>query len=185
MRPACDRVLCEVFGIKDTSIIRYQSEGEAHILDTEFAIDLKIILPCGGQLSGQEKALSNKYYRFKTFTMEFYQNRHTREPGEFFKIASQFYLSGYSDDTGIEFIEWHIIKMFDFMNWIRNSSVDKLAERCRPSTSRANFLPIPYKKIPSQFIFASGRGPGDTTVFFEIDRLKNHERQYRLLSTLR
>lgn len=165
MRSACDRVLSEVFGVNHDSIVRYEQENGPHVLDSEFAIDLKIILPCGARLSGQEKALSHHYYTFKTFTIEFYQNRYTKEPGEFFKIASQFYLSGYSDPTGKEFIEWHIIKMFDFMDWIRNSNTQKLADRCRPSTSRANFLPIPYSKIPNEFIFASGGAPGATTIY--------------------
>ena len=170
MRPACDRVFREVFG-SGCSVIRYEQDDGPHILDSEFAIDLKVITPCGAQLSGQEKALSNHFYKFKTFTIEFYQNRYTREPGEFFKIASQFYLSGYSDRTGVEFIEWHIIKMFDFINWIRNTNTQKLAAICKPSTSRANFLPIPYHKIPQAFIFASGGGAGNTQVYDNLDKL--------------
>lgn len=172
MRPACNRVLSEVFGVASNSIVRYEQEGDPHVLDTEFAIDLKIILPCGAQLSGQEKALSYNFYKYKTFTMEFYQNRYKQEPGEFFKIASQFYLSGYSDESGVEFVEWHIIKLFDFINWIRRCSTKKLAEKCKPAGgSRASFLPVPYNKIPANFIYASGGSPGDTTIYGNVDNL--------------
>jgi hypothetical protein len=47
MRPACDRVLQEVFQISKDNIIRYQSKDNPHILDQEFAIDLKILLERG------------------------------------------------------------------------------------------------------------------------------------------
>ena len=157
MRPACDRVLCGVFGVKPDAIERFSREKQLFILDQEFAIDLRVHLPNGTQITGQEKALSYEfYYRHKTFTVEFYQNRNTKEPGEFFKIASQFYLHGYSDESGIDFIDWKIIDVVQMMNWLRHTSVDKLEKRTRPSGgSRASFLPIPYCKIPSAFIIAT------------------------------
>ena len=172
MRPAQNRVLSEVFGVNECNILRYEQEGGPHILDSEFAIDLKLILPCGAQLSGQEKALSHQFYKFRTFTIEFYQNRYHQEPGEFFKIASQFYLSGYSNSSGDDFIEWHIVKMFDFINWIRCCKTEELARRCKPAGgSRASFLPVPYDKIPRDFIYASGGGPGETHVYGNIRNL--------------
>lgn len=170
MRPDCTRVLREVFNVEDSSIIRYEKENGVHILDQEFAIDLKVVLPNGSQLSGQEKALTNKYYKYRTFTIEFYQNRHDRrikhpsgyilEPkqkGEWFKIASQFYLSGYSDTSGIKFIEWKIIRIYDFMLWMKKNTIEELEKRCTPCTdSNANFLPIPYEDIPKHCIYAEG-----------------------------
>lgn len=188
MRPACNRVLSEVFNVNSDSIVRYEQEEGPHILDSEFAIDLKVILSCGAQLSGQEKALSHHYYMYRTFTIEFYQNRNTKEPGEFFKIASQFYLSGYSNETGVEFIEWKIIKMFDFMDWLRNAGVQKLEDKCKPSTSRASFLPIPYSKIPNSFIFADGSGPGSTNIFGRLDDIlkqKRETRQHKLFQVVK
>ena len=166
MRPACDRVLQEVFQISKDNIIRYQSKDNPHILDQEFAIDLKILLENGMNLSGQEKALSNRFYNFRTFTIEFWQNRYTEEPGEWFKIASQFYLHGYSDKTGKEFAEWYILKMFDFMNWTKQISINKLKTKLRPAGgSRAAFLPIKYDKIPDYVIYAKGKGPGETNIY--------------------
>ena len=173
MRPACNRVLCEVFNVDEDHIIRYSQDDGAHVLDQEFAIDLKVILPSGGQLSGQEKALSNQYYHYRTFTIEFWQNRYTKEPGEWFKIASQFYLSGYSDTSGIEFAEWKIIKMFPFMVWLKQFAPDRLAEKVKPAGgSRAGFLPIPYKHIPHDCIYANGAGPGRTFVHSTISALQ-------------
>ena len=173
MRPACNRVLREVFRVDEGNIVRYSQKDGVHILDQEFAIDLKVTLPSGGQLSGQEKALSYHFYHYKTFTMEYWQNRYTKEPGEWFKIASQFYLSGYSDKSGIEFIEWKIIKMFPFMIWLNRFVPEQLSDKVKPSGgSRAGFLPVPYKVIPGDCIYAEGFGPGETIVHSTIKDLQ-------------
>jgi len=148
MQPACDRVLKKVFGEIE---IKRTLPGE--ILDKNFAIDLTLDLHTKdkrfcGQITGQEKTLSYEYSGFKTFTMEFWQDRYTREEGEFFKIASQFYLSGYSDESGIEFLDWHIIKMFDFMMWVKSKYYySELLDRLKPSAgSKASFIFFSYEK---------------------------------------
>lgn len=153
MRPACDRVLCSCFGVSPDDIERFPHGTELFILDQEFAIDMRVRLNNGTVLTGQEKALSYQFYKYRTFTIEFYQNRKTKEKGEFFKIASQFYLHGYADATGIEFIEWKIIDVLKLIHWLRQSGESLLAKRIRPAGgSRAAFLPIPYDKIPRDFI---------------------------------
>jgi hypothetical protein len=158
MRPACDVVLCGVFGVTPDCIRRFSKSSDLFILDKEFAIDMQVKLPNGTQITGQEKCLSHKFHKYRTFTVEFWQNRFTREPGEFFKIASQFYLHGYSDESGVEFIEWKIISILHLIDWLKRCNVDGLAKRTRPSGgSRAAFLPIPYDSIPKQFIHQEWR----------------------------
>lgn len=158
MRPACDAVLCEVFGVEADKIDRFSQASELFILDQQFAIDMRVRLQNGSQLTGQEKALSFQFYKYRTFTMEFWQNRHTKEPGEFFKIASQFYLHGYSDDTGVAFVEWKVIDILKMIDWLKNCGINKLAARTKPSgPSRAAFLPVPYDAIPKAFILAEYR----------------------------
>ena len=153
MRPACNRVLCSCFGISEEAIERFPHGTDLFILDKEFAIDMRIRLNNGTWLTGQEKALTYRFYNYRTFTIEFYQNRFTKEKGEFFKIASQFYLHGYSDKTGIDFIEWKIIDVLKLIHWLKKSGESALAKRTRPASgSRASFLPIPYDKIPCDFI---------------------------------
>ncbi len=172
MRNACNRVLCEVFDVTEDKIVRYERErGGVHTLDKEFAIDLKITTKNGIQFSGQEKALSYAFHKHETFTMEFYQDMECNEPGEFFKIAAQFYLSGYSDETGIEFIQWHIINVFSLMAWLKNYKRSFFEGKCKPAGgSRASFLPIPYAVIPKHCIYAKGSCPGKTEVFCITDR---------------
>lgn len=157
MRGACDRVICRAFKVEPADIFRFDKKSELFVLDKQFAIDMQVRLKNGSQLTGQEKALSYKFYKYKTFTMEFWQNRFTKEPGEFFKIASQFYLHGYSDDTGIEFIEWKIIDILRLVEWLKSYGTDALSQKTKPAGgSRAAFLPIPYDRIPAGLIFAQG-----------------------------
>ncbi len=158
MRPACDAVLCKVWGVTPDCIRRFSHASELFILDREFAIDLQVRLPNGSQVMGQEKALSYKFYKWRTFTMEFWQNRFTHEPGEFFKIASQFYLHGYSDASGVHFAEWKILDILKLVDWLKRCGVESLSARTKPAGgSRAAFLPIEYDKIPKAFIHAEWR----------------------------
>jgi hypothetical protein len=154
MRPACDRVLDWVFGCGD-NIHRFDKEG-GHVLDKQFHIDLTVKLRSGATLTGQEKALSHRYYKYRTFTMEYHQNHATKEGGEFFKIASQFYLSGYSDETGIEFIEWKVLDVLRLQRWLASDRMANIPEPRRAGGSRATFIPIKYDDIPAECIFSQG-----------------------------
>ena len=155
MRPACNRVLQVVFGVTSEAIVRFEKEGGVHILDQEFAIDLKVVLPNGFQITGQEKACSHECWKYRTFTVEFFQDRRYQIPGELFKVASQFYLHGYSDDTGGEFAEWHILKVFDLKNWLGQRGIQGFP--IKPSRgSYASFLAIPYDDIPVSVYYAHG-----------------------------
>jgi hypothetical protein len=156
MQPACDRVLKHVF--KSDNIKRFEKGDELFVLDQEFHIDLVLTLPNSSQITGQEKTLSNDFYGFRTFTMEFYQNRYTKEKGEFFKIASQFYLHGYSHKNGHNFIEWKIINILSLLSWLKSKPISELERSTRPSGgSRANFFFMPYDNIPNDFIIAQWR----------------------------
>ena len=153
MRPACDRVLSYVFGVTPDKIQRFEKSSDLFVLDREFCIDMRIRLNSGSHVTGQEKALTHQFYKYRTFTIEFWQNRYTKEPGEFFKIASQFYLHGYSDQSGVNFIEWKVLDILRFVNWLKHCGTESLSHKTKPSGgSRAAFLPIPYDSIPHEFI---------------------------------
>jgi hypothetical protein len=151
MRGACDRVLNHCFSPKQ--IKRFTRDDELFVLDKHFHIDLVLTLPNGSQLTGQEKTLSNKFYSFRTFTMEFYQNRYTKEPGEFFHIASQFYLHGYAHKNQKNFVEWMIVDLLLLLDWLKSKPIEDLEKQTRSSEgSRASFFYIPYDTIPKEFI---------------------------------
>lgn len=157
MRPACDRVLSHVFGVQPEAIERFDGDSHLNVLDREHAIDMRVKLQNGSYVLGQEKALDYECYKYRTFTIEFWQNRNSepKEPGEFFKIASQFYLHGYSDDSRKHFIEWKVIDLLQFMNWLRDWKMDDLQSRLRPAyQSRAAFFYLEYDQIPKEFFIA-------------------------------
>lgn len=149
MIPSCDEIYRGVLNAQE--ITRAQDTP----LDMEYAIDVVVKLPNGSQITGQEKALSYKYMGYKTLTMEFYQNRYTKEKGEFFKIASQFYFSGYTNYSQNGFACWSIINLPNLILWIgENFNLEQLEVRTKPSTSNASFLIIPYSSIPERCYIA-------------------------------
>lgn len=156
MQPACNKVLCKVFGVPEANIKRYSKGTEDFILDQHFHIDVVVTYPNGSTTTGQEKTLrfDPNWPGPKTFTMEFYQDHENKIPGEYQKIASQFYLHGYADETGRNFAEWRIIKIFDFINWNSHKPVGDF-KLTTVGASRASFWKIYYKDIPERFIFKS------------------------------
>ena len=153
MRPACDRALCSAFSITPDKIKRFNRADGLFILDQEFHVDVIITLQNNSQLTGQEKALTYEFSSFRTFTIEFYQNRYTKEHGEFFKIASQFYLHGYSDSSGIEYKEYIILDVLKFINHMKQKPIEYFEKNMRPAGgSRASFFYIRYDDIPSECI---------------------------------
>lgn len=155
MRPACDRIIEHVFHVPPERIERFGRDHPLSILDRNFAIDMRVKLPNGSCITGQEKTLSFEQYKYRTFTMEFYQNRYNLELGEFFHIASQFYLHGYADQSGEHFIEWKIINILPFMVWLKHNTLAWFSARLRPSgPSNAAFFYFPYDDIPKEFYLA-------------------------------
>lgn len=148
-------------------IIRYQQEdeGDRHVMDREHHIDVVLKLSNGAKLMGQEKALRNKFAKYNTFTIEFYQNRHTKERGEFFNLGAQFYLHGYWNSQESGFCKWYLIRVFDFMNWLKEKSIEELEAQTRaPGSSNATFYYMDYEDIPNEFIYASHKNPNPQSI---------------------
>lgn len=125
------------------------------ILDKEYHIDTEITLQNGSKILGQEKCLSAEFSKYQTFTTEFYQNESTKEKGEFFNLAAQFYFHGYANKDYSDLTHWYIFRVLDLMLWLEYMSEQKLAYTTRPAGgSRASFLYIPYRDIPEQIIVA-------------------------------
>lgn len=166
-QPYIDEIYNEVFPIKN--IIRFpKGDKERHILDREFHIDVNLELQNGIKLTGQEKVLRERYSRFNTFTIEFYQNRHNYkvkkpdgtllepfEKGEFFNLGAQFYFHGYCNKTEDVIEKWYLIKIFDFLTYLKNIPFNILEKSTKvTSTSNASFYYKNYDDIPPEFIYA-------------------------------
>ena len=149
-QPYQDKIYKDLFpGVK---ITRFEKEDDK-ILDIKFHIDVELELSNGAKLLGQEKALRHKFSRFDTFTMEFYQDKVTKERGEFFKIGAQFYLHSYWNKNEDGFEKWYMVKVFDFLEWLKETPIELLEKQTRSSTSRANFYYIKYGEIPDYCIY--------------------------------
>jgi hypothetical protein len=157
--PFQDEIYKNILPVK--KIIRFSKDEERFILDKNYHIDVELELQNGIKLMGQEKALRQQFAHFDTFTIEFYQNRFTKERGEFFNLAVQFYSHGYVDaNVGAEitgFIKFYMIKIFDFLEALKSVPIAELEKQTKPSTSNANFYYIKYNDIPQEFIYYSQR----------------------------
>jgi hypothetical protein len=152
MNPHCDEIYYKVFNA--TRVKRTKDTP----LDMEFAIDVIVSLPNGSILTGQEKALSYSNIKYGTLTMEFYQNRNTKERGEFFKIASQFYFSGYTNSSLNGFASWKIINIPNLVLWINSVyNLEQLEAKSIPSSGLASFIAIPYGDIPEYCYIAKSQ----------------------------
>lgn len=147
------------------SVTRYDKGefDERHILDREHHIDIEVELQNGSILLGQEKALRDeKFGHYNTFTIEFYQNRHTEEKGEFFHIGAQFYFHSYISKDREKLTKWRIIKLFDFIESLKSKPLEELEEQVRATkNSNASFFYINYNDIPDKFVYAYKDEGGD------------------------
>ena len=135
-------------------IVRFSKTNRV-ILDRKYHIDVELELGNGIKLLGQEKALRFKFIKFNTFTIEFYQDRYTKEKGEFFNLGAQFYLHSYWNEREDGFCRWVFIKVFDFLEWLKKKDIEELEEKTRPSTSNASFYYIRYDEIPAEFVYSA------------------------------
>lgn len=144
-----DDIYKNIFKIKNINRFEYND----NILDRKYHIDVELELQNGIKLLGQEKALSYEFSFYNTFTIEFYQNRQTKEKGEFFNLGAQFYLHGYLNKQQNNFEKWYFIKVFEFLEWLKKVDIKYLEMQTKSSTSKANFFYINYNKIPKEFIY--------------------------------
>lgn len=145
----------QLFNIQDNYIRRFIFDDK-NILNVDYHIDVELTLNNRSKLLGQEKALRYEFAYFNTFTIEFYQNRFTKEKGEFFNLGAQFYLHSYWNVTETGFCKWYLIKIFDFLDWLKLFPTNELEKHTRLSEgSRASFYWINYNEIPTQFIHAN------------------------------
>jgi len=183
-KPIQDKVYRYIFGDDLMNIKRFSKE-ERHVLDIEYHIDIELEFVNGIKLLGQEKALRYKFIDFNTYTIEFYQNRRTKEKGEFFNLGAQFFLHGYLNGNEPEeitkFSKCYFIKIFDFLEWLKNKPIELLEKQTRPSTSRASFYYIKYNKIPKEFIYWDSENNKDLIKKNYLDfNINNNSKQSKL-----
>ena len=85
-------------------------------LDKERGIDIKLTLESGLTIDIQEKFRRNHYIKFWQFTIEYKNDPRKNEPGEFYKLAANYYFYSYSNIKENGFKYWWLIDLNRFKN---------------------------------------------------------------------
>lgn len=153
MRPVIDAIYGQQW--PGCTISRFERDDDL-ILDKKHAIDVKVSLPCGMILLGQEKALRHHYAKFGTVTVEYHNNPLTQEPGDWFHLASQFYFCGYATEDRDGFTSWVLLNWPKVVQATHEKRLTWSGPRDNSKTSaRASFKHIKMGQIPSECVMAS------------------------------
>jgi len=148
-----DRIYKSVFG-EEIDIIRFEN-AEGYTLDREFAIDAIITFPTGMIMTGQEKALSNKFAKYKSLTVEYMQNPTTEEKGDWFKLAVQYYFVGYLNKQNDRFDIWAITNWANIAMATQKNKIVWEDNKNTKDGARASFRYCRIDKLPDECIIAS------------------------------
>jgi len=157
MRPVADRIYRQTFGPFIT--IERTDRLEQKVLDIQFAIDLQITFPRGNILLGQEKFLTAACARYRTLTVEYMQNPETKEGGDWFKLAAQFYFCGYSTGDNQDFNPWVLVNWPAVVLATHMGQIKWDIRQNMDGRARANFAYCYIHALPADCIIASSREP--------------------------
>ena len=153
MRPIADAIYKNVFG-NDVIVERYE-QPDNKVLDIVFAIDVKLTFVNGQILTGQEKFLSHNYAKFRSITVEHYQNPLVEELGDWFKLASQIYFVGYCDATMGGFEPWVIADWTKVVTNTNDGNITWSNNTNSKDGARASFVYTKMDDLPNDCIIAS------------------------------
>lgn len=152
MRPFADIIYRHVFG-KDIDIQRFDRDDNK-LLDIQFAIDVQLRLANGQILLGQEKYLSSKFAKYNSFTVEYMQNPMTKEKGDWFKIATQFYFVGYCTENMNGFNPWIIVNWPSMVIESNNGNITWTNNTNKADGARASFVYANMSAIPEHCVIS-------------------------------
>lgn len=151
-RPIADKIYKDIFG-QDTIIDRTE-QPDSFTLDKYFAIDVKLTLATKQILLGQEKFLSQKEAKYRTITVEYYQNPIDKEPGDWFKLASQFYFVGYFNINKTGFDPWVLADWLQIVLNTYQSNIFWLDQDNKWSNAKASFRHTKMENLPKSCIIS-------------------------------
>jgi len=152
-RPFINDIYRRVFG--DAISIERFDHTENYLLDKEFAIDVRVTHPNGLILTGQEKALSYEYKSYESLTVEYMQNHQTQEKGDWFKMAVQFYFTGYLNKAVTGFDLWVIADWSKVVLGTASGRIQWYENSNTKSQARASFKYCNMAKLPGDCIISS------------------------------
>lgn len=152
LRPLANNIYRGVFG--DIGIQRYENQDN-YMLDKEFAVDVKVSFPSGMILIGQEKFLSCEFAKYQSVTVEYEQNQHTGECGDWFKLGVQFYFVGYATEFEEQFDPWVLLNWPAVVLATHNKKITWRTNKNKNGRAKASFRYTNMLNIPGNCIVAS------------------------------
>ncbi len=144
------------FGLVER-IERFPPGQERHLLDREFAIDVRVhVSPAEGKLTKivftlQEKFRRPSYRQFQDITIEYMQNRFSKELGDWSRLAVEYYAYGYADhsETPSDFLEFYLL---DYRRLKELLSTGVIPYKIKHSSSNASMLTVALEDIRSHHV---------------------------------
>ena len=166
MTPHIDEIYHKRFSKLDT-IKRSDRTAEADskilFMDKELAIDTFLYFTDGTVLTLQEKTRRN-FYLGKygdIFTFEYYNDPHTKDEGEWFKLAAQLYFYGFANEEQTGYTKYWLIDVPVLRSTLKNDvgieTLEKKYLRQNKPPAKANFFAIPFEIINPKCILRSGQ----------------------------
>lgn len=153
MRPIADDIYRCIFG-EDINITRHERDEEI-ILDIHFAIDIEIELLNGMILTGQEKFLSQEFAKFHSITVEYMNDPDSNTIGDWFKLAPQFYMTGYCTNDYKGFNPWMLLNWPSVVIQTRLGNIKWQYNKNKDGRAKASFKYCDMLSIPNECIIDS------------------------------
>lgn len=151
MRPIVNRVYDYVW----PGCAYQRFDKSESVLDIKYGIDVKVTLPNGMALFGQEKVLRADYRHYETVTVEYYNVPKNKIPGDWFHLAAQFYFCGYANVAKTTITPWVLLDWPAIILATQKGLLRWSKPRDNSMTvAQANFRHIRMVDIPDRCIIA-------------------------------
>ena len=158
MRPAVLRVYEGLF--PGCRVEFAQDDERLRQLDESFGIDAILRLPSGQILTTQQKSRRHEYLRYGDFTQEFRNavGGENEGEGEWYYLASQLYLYGWSNQDETDFAAWILLDVVSYKLLVEKAGgLEKVGRLNQNLThGRANFYAIPLDTLRPAILHRSG-----------------------------
>jgi len=154
MQPSIDNIYTNCFSNIDNikRNIRTNENSKSMFMDIELGIDTIITFKDGSMITLQEKTLRHTKQHFQQFTFEYYNQPKTKDKGEWFKLASQFYFFGYANKTHTGYLQYWIINVANLRLFLNGKNINKYL-RQNPPPAMANFYAIPFDVFDNNIFY--------------------------------
>ena len=158
-QPLADAIYRNTFG----QDIRIERNADVHLSHT-LGVDVVITTPQGLRLLGQEKYLSHAYAKYRSLTVEYYQDASTGEEGNWFNLACQFYFVGYLNKDETAFEPWVLANWTEIVLATAKGRIHWKSNSNKDGQARASFRYTAMDRLPQRCVIATSKGVSDESL---------------------